>query len=197
MRNMPRILPLVGIAIGGVLAINAVSGAAGAPDLLSGAGPNGGGTDSFASREGVAEALSRLGVNEIERRTNAIRDYFSSQPGSNGNSVTISFNWAEGRIETAIGSLTRAGGIAVQAKVGDPVCQGDVIETAVDGGVGLRFIDGTRFKLSSSARMVLDEFVCDGNGTSHSSLFGVTRGTFAFIVGQLSETGSRRIMTWT
>ena len=102
-----------------------------------------------------------------------------------------------GHIQTAIGSgtLTRAGGIAVQAKVGDPVCQGDVIETAADGRVGLRFIDGTGFKLSSSARMVLDEFVCDANGTSHSSLFGVTRGTFAFVVGQVAETGCLRIDT--
>ena len=102
-----------------------------------------------------------------------------------------------GHIQTAIGSgtLTRACGIAVQAKVGDPVCQGDVIETAADGRVGLRFIDGTGFKLSGGARMVLDEFVCDGNGTSHSALFGVTRGTFAFIVGQLAETGCLRIDT--
>ena len=102
-----------------------------------------------------------------------------------------------GHIQTAIGSgtLTRAGGIAVQAKVGDPVCQGDVIETAADGRVGLRFIDGTGFELSSSARMVLDEFVCDANGTSHSSLFGVTRGTFAFVVGQVAETGCLRIDT--
>ena len=43
--------------------------------------------------------------------------------------------------------------------------------------------------------MVLDEFVCDANGTSHSSLFGVTRGTFAFIVGQVAETGCLRIDT--
>ena len=102
-----------------------------------------------------------------------------------------------GHIQTAIGSgtLTRACGIAVQAKVGDPVCQGDVIETAADGRVGLRFIDGTGFDLSGGARMVLDEFVCDANGTSHSALFGVTRGTFAFIVGQVAETGCLRIDT--
>ena len=43
--------------------------------------------------------------------------------------------------------------------------------------------------------MVLDEFVCDANGTSHSALFGVTRGTFAFIVGQVAETGRLRIDT--
>ena len=37
MKNMPRILPLVGVAIGGVLAINALAGARSLPDLLSGA----------------------------------------------------------------------------------------------------------------------------------------------------------------
>ena len=37
MSNMPRIQPLIGVAIGGVLALNAVSGARALPDLLSGA----------------------------------------------------------------------------------------------------------------------------------------------------------------
>jgi flagellar motility protein MotE (MotC chaperone) len=37
MKNMPRILPLVGIAVGGVLAINALAGAQGLPALLGGA----------------------------------------------------------------------------------------------------------------------------------------------------------------
>lgn len=37
MSNVPRILPLVGLAIGGVLALNAISGARALPDLLSGA----------------------------------------------------------------------------------------------------------------------------------------------------------------
>ena len=102
-----------------------------------------------------------------------------------------------GHVQTAIGSgtLTRACGNAVEAKVGDPVCQGDVIETAADGRVGLRFIDGTVFNLSPGARMVLDEFVCDSNGTSHSALFGVTRGTFDFIAGQVAKTGCLRIDT--
>ena len=37
MKNMPRILPLVGVAMGGVLAINALAGARGLPNLFSGA----------------------------------------------------------------------------------------------------------------------------------------------------------------
>ena len=60
----------------------------------------------------------------------------------------------------------RASGIAVQVIVGDPVCQGDVIETAADGRIGIRFIDGTVFNLSCSTRVVLNEFVCDSTGTS-------------------------------
>lgn len=37
MKNVPRILPLVGVAVGGVLAINAMAGAKSLPDLLGGA----------------------------------------------------------------------------------------------------------------------------------------------------------------
>jgi flagellar motility protein MotE (MotC chaperone) len=46
MKNVPRILPMVGIAVGGVLAINAMAGAKSLPDLL-------GGAKAFA--EGVAK----------------------------------------------------------------------------------------------------------------------------------------------
>ena len=102
-----------------------------------------------------------------------------------------------GNIQTAIGcgTLRRASGIAVQVMVGDPVCQGDVIETAADGRIGIRFIDGTVFNLSRGTRVVLNEFVCDSNGTSHSALFAVTRGTFAFIAGRVAKTGCLTVDT--
>ncbi len=77
------------------------------PDLLSGLGPNGGGTDSFASREAIAAALGQLGETEIERRTNAVRDYFLSQPGSSGKSAILDFNWSENQLDAAISSPTQ------------------------------------------------------------------------------------------
>ena len=46
MKNIPRILPLVGVAVGGVLAVNALAGAKSLPDML-------GGAKAFA--EGVAK----------------------------------------------------------------------------------------------------------------------------------------------
>ena len=47
MKNIPRILPLVGVAVGGVLAVNALAGAKSLPDML-------GGAKAFA--EGVAKS---------------------------------------------------------------------------------------------------------------------------------------------
>lgn len=57
--------------------------------------------------EGFITVVPDLGTGDIERRATAVRDYFVSQPGSNGDSVAISFNWAEGRIDTAIDTRTQ------------------------------------------------------------------------------------------
>jgi carboxymethylenebutenolidase len=77
------------------------------PDLLSGVGPNGGGTYSFANSEAVATALGQLGDSEAQRRTKAVRDYFVSQPGSNGKSAVLDFNWSESRLDAAINTPTQ------------------------------------------------------------------------------------------
>ncbi len=80
-----------------------------------------------------------------------------------------------GNIETAIGcgTVTRGSGIAVQAVVGDAVCQGDVIETSAEGRIGIRFIDGTTCKISRGTRVVLG----------------------AFTAGQTAKTGSLEVDT--
>ena len=100
-----------------------------------------------------------------------------------------------GKIETVVGSctLTRSGGSAVQIKPGDPVCEGDTIQTAAGGKVCIRFIDGTVFNLSDSARMVLREFA--GDVASPSAQFDVSNGTFAFIAGEMAKTGRLNIDT--
>ncbi len=97
-----------------------------------------------------------------------------------------------GNIQAAIGCVTirRASGIAVEFMVGDPVCRGDIIETAAGGWIEIRFIDGTVFSLSHDTRVVLSEFARDSNGTLRSALFAVAKGIFAFVAGRVAETGS-------
>src|SRR5262245_56409136 len=117
--------------------------------------------------------------------------------GGDCQAATAPFSQFIGSIQTAIGcgTLRRGSGSAVQVMVGDPVCQGDVLETAADGQIGIRFIDGTVFNLSGGTCLVLNEFDCGSSGTSHSAVFDVTRGTFAFVAGELAKTGSLRVDT--
>ncbi|HKA77847.1 MAG TPA: Ig-like domain-containing protein, partial [Pseudolabrys sp.] len=98
-----------------------------------------------------------------------------------------------GKIETLIGSctVTRSDGVPIPATAGDPLFQGDIIETAAGGRVGICFIDGTAFNLSDSARMVLKGF--GGDGTS--APFDVTQGTFAFVAGEMAKAGRLCIET--
>ena len=86
-------------------------------------------------------------------------------------------------------------GEAIQTKIGDPVYLGDVVRTGADGRVGINFVDGTSFNLSSNARMTLDEYVYDPVGKSNSTIFNLTRGTFVFVAGQVAKTGDMRIET--
>jgi VCBS repeat-containing protein len=100
-----------------------------------------------------------------------------------------------GRVETVIGSCTlaRADDATIQIRAGDPICPGDVIETAAGGRVGIRFTDGTVFNLSDRARMVMTEFAFGGD--QPSARFDVTNGTFAFIAGEMAKIGRLGINT--
>jgi hypothetical protein len=83
----------------------------------------------------------------------------------------------------------------VQAKEGDVVYRGDVIQTGRNGKLDLTFADGTTFNISSNARMVLDEFVYDPNGRANSTFFSLTKGTFNFVAGKVAQTGNMKIDT--
>ena len=120
-----------------------------------------------------------------------------AEVGGDHKAAAALFPHVIGIVQTAVGraTLERTGGISAQPVAGDPVCQGDVIETAADGEIGIRFIDGTVLNLSHDTRVALSEFVSDSSGASYSALFGVTSGTFAFVAGQAATTGSPRIET--
>ena len=72
------------------------------PDVLSGLGPFGGDTNSFATPEAVAAALDRLGPGEIARRTNAVRDFALSLPAADKKTATLDFNASDSNIQAAV-----------------------------------------------------------------------------------------------
>jgi len=98
---------------------------------------------------------------------------------------------AIGKINKVMGSvtITRANAVVAQPAVGDPVYEGDLIETGIDGLVSIVFVDGTTFHLDASAHMVLDEFVFSAESSGNSALFRVLKGRFSFFSGLLAASG--------
>ena len=68
-----------------------------APDLISGMGRNGGGTDSVATRDEVVKLIGTLTPEETKRRLDAVRGYVKALPAANGKIATVGFCWGGGR----------------------------------------------------------------------------------------------------
>lgn len=66
-----------------------------APDLLSGMGPNGGGTAEIAAtgNNAVGQAIRALPPDQIAADLNAVADYVSKLPGANGKVAVGGFCW--------------------------------------------------------------------------------------------------------
>jgi carboxymethylenebutenolidase len=67
-----------------------------APDLISGRGPNGGGTDSVPARDDVVKLVRDLTPADVDARLNAVRAWALGQPSASGKSATIGFCWGGG-----------------------------------------------------------------------------------------------------
>ena len=64
-----------------------------APDLISGMGPGGGGTDSARSRDDVVKLIRGLSPEETTKRLNAIFGFAKKIPSANGKVATMGFCW--------------------------------------------------------------------------------------------------------
>ena len=85
--------------------------------------------------------------------------------------------------------VTRLDGAELNLSAGDPVFQGDTIETSENGAVGLIFLDKTTLSLSDGGRMVLDELVYDPATGNGSMTVDMIEGAFSFVSGEIAKTG--------
>lgn len=68
-----------------------------APDLLSGMGPNGGGSSEFTSQEATVKAVSGLDVSVVTADLDAAADYGKKLPSANGKVAVAGFCWGGGK----------------------------------------------------------------------------------------------------
>lgn len=68
-----------------------------APDLLSGMGPDGGGSDSLGGPDGARGVIGRLPPDQITADLNAVAKYVTSLSASNGTVSVSGFCWGGGQ----------------------------------------------------------------------------------------------------
>ena len=68
-----------------------------APDLLSGLGPNNGGTDAFPSQDAVTKAVSGLDPATVMADLDAAANYAKTIPAANGQLAVTGFCWGGGK----------------------------------------------------------------------------------------------------
>ncbi len=64
-----------------------------APDLISGKGPGGGGTDSLPGRDDVVKLVTSLTPAEVRSRLDAAREFATKLPAASGKVGTVGFCW--------------------------------------------------------------------------------------------------------
>lgn len=122
------------------------------------------------------------------------------RPAENGVEAPI------GQVSTADGPVTieHSGAVVLQAslsagpaqaKVGDKVYRGDIVQTGANGKLALIFKDGSAFNLSNNGRMVLDQFVYDPKSSSNSMLFNLGKGTLTLVSGDMAKHGDMKVGT--
>ena len=80
-------------------------------------------------------------------------------------------------------------------RVKDAIIKGDVLQTAVNGTLGITFDDATTFSLRPNSRIAVDEFVYQQRGANNIAAFDIVRGTIAFVAGAVAKTGDMKIVT--
>jgi hypothetical protein len=111
-------------------------------------------------------------------------------------SAQIPANEPIGNVATLTGTATvirNRNSLPLQLQ--DDIYPDDTLRTAADSTLGVTFNDGTTFNLTANSRITVDNFVYEDGGKQNSALFGVAKGTVAFVAASVAKTGDMRIST--
>ena len=101
-----------------------------------------------------------------------------------------------GHVTKLVGTATvMRNGVVISLNNGDNVEKNDVVQSGSNSKLGISFIDGTVFAMSSDSRMVLNEMVYDPNGSDNSSLLSLVAGTITFVAGETAKHGDMKVAT--
>lgn len=96
---------------------------------------------------------------------------------------------AVGRVESLHGtvSVIHADGTRTELHAGDPIFQGDILESGKDAALGIVLADETTFSMGENGRMVLDELIFDPGAGEGRLALTVLKGVFTVVSGQIAK----------
>jgi FecR protein len=80
-------------------------------------------------------------------------------------------------------------------KLKDDIYLNDRLVTLTDSTLGITFNDATTFNLTANASITVDDYIYEEGGQQNSALFGITKGTVAFVASAVARTGDMKIST--
>jgi hypothetical protein len=84
---------------------------------------------------------------------------------------------------------------SIPLKLQDDIFMNDVLQTSANSTLGVTFNDATTFNLTANAKITVDNFVYEDGGKQNKALFGIARGTVAFIAAAVAKSGDMKIST--
>ena len=89
------------------------------------------------------------------------------------------------------------GGTKTPIKVGDPLNEHDILETAADGSLGVTFTDNTSFSIGPNSNVAIDTYFFDPKNLKGNMLAQIKKGTMMVRTGELTrqQPGSVKIKT--
>ena len=93
-----------------------------------------------------------------------------------------------GQIKSLVGEvfITRDG-TKSQAQARDLLQQADIVETGMNGSVGITFIDNSRFSAGPNTRIELKQFRFNPTTQEGNFITNMNRGTLTIISGQIAK----------
>ena len=93
-----------------------------------------------------------------------------------------------GRVKTVSGDANIITGNETHpADLGSAVFQGDILETGVDGSLGVVFSDESRISLGPDTSLTVDEYVFEPKQNEGSFLSRMTRGSLLYVSGLIAK----------
>jgi hypothetical protein len=103
-----------------------------------------------------------------------------------------------GQIKTVTGDATIArNGVRLPAKPGDPMYQGDIVETGADGAIGITLADNSLLSNGPDSKLEMQVFRFDVSTLQGAMLASLRKGTLTVVSGDIAHksAGAMQIRT--